>query len=192
MLYAGNSTLNFTSWKIQGQAGGDQAYIDPVRGAVNEGGLYGERLGWHLPGFDASKWKSGSPMDGVSGAGVNWYIADAPLDIDTDLDVPVGIEFSSANGTVASVQLFVNGYQYGKYLPQIGPQTRFPIPPGIINLNGNNRIAVSLWSMSAAGAKLDSVNLFAYGQYTTGYAIPRDGSQLGLQPGWTESRLQYT
>ncbi|KAF2092623.1 hypothetical protein NA57DRAFT_69687 [Rhizodiscina lignyota] len=190
-LYDGNTTLNFTSWKIQGQAGGDQAYIDPMRGPLNEGGLYGERLGWHLPGFDASKWRSGSPVDGVSGAGVNWYIADVSLDIDTDLDVPLGIEFDAANGTVASVQLFVNGYQFGKYVPHIGPQTRFPIPPGIINLNGKNRIAVSLWSMSSAGAKLESVELFAYAKYTTGYDIPRDGSKLGLQPGWTKSRLQY-
>ena len=35
VLYGGNSTLNFTRWKIQGNAGGD-ANIDPVRGPLNE------------------------------------------------------------------------------------------------------------------------------------------------------------
>ncbi|CDM28960.1 Galactose-binding domain-like [Penicillium roqueforti FM164] len=30
-------------------------------------------------------------------------------------------------------QLFVNGYQFGKYINHVGPQTAFPIPGGIIN-----------------------------------------------------------
>ena len=73
VLYgSGNSTLNFAQWKIQGNAGGSKN-IDAVRGPMNEGGLYGERLGWHLPGFDTSGWKSGSPTDGLTKSGVTWY-----------------------------------------------------------------------------------------------------------------------
>lgn len=34
----------FTEWKIAGKAGGGQGYIDPIRGPLNEGGLYAERL----------------------------------------------------------------------------------------------------------------------------------------------------
>lgn len=42
---------------------------------MNEGGLYAERIGAHLPGFDDSKWASGTPLSGggVRGAGVNFY-----------------------------------------------------------------------------------------------------------------------
>ena len=46
-----------------------------MRGYLNEGGLYAERIGAHLPGFDDSKWASGTPLSGggVRGAGVNFY-----------------------------------------------------------------------------------------------------------------------
>lgn len=113
VLYGGgNSTLNFTQWKIQGNAGGDQ-YIDPVRGPLNEDGLYGTRLGWHLPGFEPSgaAWSSGSPLDGLNKSGINWYISTFDLDLDEDLDVPLGIEVDAPEGTVASVQIHMNGYQ---------------------------------------------------------------------------------
>ena len=38
------------TWKIQGNQGGEDI-ADPVRGPVNNGGLYGERAGWYLPGY---------------------------------------------------------------------------------------------------------------------------------------------
>lgn len=30
-------------------------------------------LGWHLPGFDDSKWARGKPTEGISDAGVAFY-----------------------------------------------------------------------------------------------------------------------
>ena len=45
------------SWRIQGVRGGE-ALVDRVRGPQNNGGLYGERSGWSLPGFDDSAWES--------------------------------------------------------------------------------------------------------------------------------------
>jgi hypothetical protein len=90
---------------------------------MNEGGLYGERLGWHLPGFDTSSWEDASPTtDGVQGAAIRWFTTTFSLSIDSDLDVPVGIEVGAPKGTIARMLLFVNGYQYGKYVPHIGPQ----------------------------------------------------------------------
>jgi len=41
-------------WKIQGALSGD--LTDAVRGPFNNGGLYGERNGWYLPGYDAASW----------------------------------------------------------------------------------------------------------------------------------------
>ncbi|KAF3921791.1 Beta-galactosidase [Arthrobotrys entomopaga] len=108
LLDANNKPLNFTLWKIQGNAGADQ-YLDPVRGPMNEGGLHGERLGWHLPNFDDSGWVDGSPLDGFSGAGVRWYNTDFDLNIDTDLDAPIGIELGAPAGTIARFMVFVNG-----------------------------------------------------------------------------------
>ena len=130
-LYAGNDTLKFSKWKIQGNAGGP-TNIDPVRGSLNEDGIYGTRLGWHLPGFPAkgSAWSSGSPLQGLTKSGINWYVSHFKLSIDSDLDVPLGIELDAPAGTKASVQLYINGYQctqsvrylhYSKY-PLTKPQ----------------------------------------------------------------------
>lgn len=48
-------------------------YADVTRGPLNEGGLFGERQGWHLPGFDDSTWAAGKPTTGISTAGVSFY-----------------------------------------------------------------------------------------------------------------------
>ncbi|KAF2436604.1 putative beta-galactosidase [Tothia fuscella] len=191
-LYAGNSQIQFSEWKIQGNAGGAGGgyALDPTRGPMNEGGLYGERLGWHLPGFDASSWKKGSPTDGLEKSGIAWYSTTFKLNINADLDVPLGIEFSVPKGTVTRVQLFVNGYQYGKYVPHIGPQTRFPIPPGIINTRGSNALSLSVWAQTDNGAKLEDVRLVKYGVYETGFNFNEDWSYL--QPPWTPERLKQS
>lgn len=109
LLSANGTKLDFDQWKIQGNAGGERN-IDPVRGPMNEGGLYGERLGWHLPGFDTKSWKKASPVDdGVQGAGIKWFTTTFDLDINNDLDVPVGVELGASANTVARILLFVNG-----------------------------------------------------------------------------------
>ena len=159
---------DFTSWRIQGNAGGE-ANIDPVRGPMNEGGLYGERLGWHLPGHKASKTAtSESPLDGVSGAAGRFYTTTFKLDLDSDLDVPIGLQLGASADAPAVVQIFMNGYQFGHYLPHIGPQTRFPFPPGVINNRGENTLAISLWALTEQGARLSQVDLVAYGAIVLG------------------------
>ena len=97
ILGAALTGSSFLSWRIQGNAGGS-ANIDPIRGPMNEGGLYGERLGWHLPGFDTSGWEAGSPLTGITKAGVQWYTTTFHLDIAKGLDVPVGIRLSPPAG----------------------------------------------------------------------------------------------
>ncbi|KAL1880615.1 hypothetical protein Daus18300_001226 [Diaporthe australafricana] len=195
-LLPGTTTTDtgFTLWKIQGNAGGS-ANIDAVRGPMNEGGLYGERLGWHLPGFSPESypsslgaWDDSTPLDGLSTSGIRFYISSFKLDIAEDLDAPLGLSFSSPAGTVARVMFWINGYQYGKYEPHIGPQTVFPVPPGIINNQGDNTIAVSIWAQTDDGARLDEVKLVSYGLYQTDYGFSRDWS--ALQPGWTD-RSEY-
>jgi beta-galactosidase GanA len=121
LLGADNKKLTFDQWKIQGNAGGEKN-IDPVRGPMNEGGLYGERLGWHLPGFDTGIWESGSPIDdGVEGAGIKWFSTTFDLKLDEDLDVPIGVELGAATGNIARVLLFVNGYlsQFHTWKPSL-------------------------------------------------------------------------
>lgn len=191
LLPGGTATsTGFTLWKIRGQAG-TPGQLDPVRGPLNEGGLFAERMGWPLPGFAPSASESfappssaNSPLVGTREAGVRFYTTTFHLDLDSDLDVPLGVELSAPPGTVARVMVWVNGYQYGKFVPHVGPQTRFPVPPGVINNRGQNTLALSLWAQDDAGARLDGVRLIEYGRYQTDFGFNRDWSRL--QPGWED------
>jgi Beta-galactosidase jelly roll domain/Beta-galactosidase, domain 3 len=60
------------SWKLTGNLHGE-AYEDQTRGPLNEGGLFAERQGYHLPDPPSSEWTSSSPLSGTSAPGVTFY-----------------------------------------------------------------------------------------------------------------------
>ncbi|KAL1961973.1 hypothetical protein VTN77DRAFT_708 [Rasamsonia byssochlamydoides] len=150
------------TWKLTGNLGGED-YRDLVRGPLNEGGLYAERQGWHQPDPPSQQWESSSPLKGLSQAGVGFYTASFDLNIPTGWDVPLYFTFGNATmpPDAYRVQLYVNGYQFGKYVNHIGPQTAFPVPQGILNYQGTNWVALTLWAQQSEGAKLDSFELVA-------------------------------
>ena len=105
------------SWRITGNFGGED-YQDKTRGPLNEGGLYAERQGYHLPNPPSGGWLSCKPTDGVSRAGVGFYTASFPLDMPQGYDVPLSFQFTNTTTNNTShyrCQLYVNGYQFGKY-----------------------------------------------------------------------------
>lgn len=120
-------------WKLTGNLGGE-AYIDKVRGPLNEGGLYAERQGFTQPHPPNTHWPSGHPETGISKAGVAFYQASFSLDMPPQYDIPLTFNFGNTtiNGATADyrVQLWVNGYQFGKYANNIGPQSSYPVPQG--------------------------------------------------------------
>lgn len=150
------------TWKVAGNLGGESA-PDKVRTFFNEGGLYGERAGWHLPGFDDSQWQVRSPTDGLppgrAGGGVGFFRTTFNLNLPTDHDVALGVRFPSASDSESALggpgrsqgkyraQLYVNGWQLGKRVAHLGPQTYFPVPQGILDYKGENTIAISLWAL---------------------------------------------
>ena len=60
------------SWRIQGNLGGENI-MDPVRGPMNAGGLYGERNGWHLQGYDDHQWAAVTLPYNTKQMGVSWF-----------------------------------------------------------------------------------------------------------------------
>lgn len=132
------SSGNFTEWKVQGKIGGYKECVyrgplhafltimfrfpDRVRGLYNEGGLFGERAGWHLPGFDTSAWESRDISDGLpnSVAGVGFFVANFDLHIEEGLDVPMSFTFAEEFGQPYRALLFVNGWQMGKRIGNLG------------------------------------------------------------------------
>ena len=113
--------LTDVTWKITGNLGGEQ-YYDLARGPRNEGAMYAERQGFHLPQPPSGDWEVASPIDqGVAAAGIGFFSANFTLDVPEGYDVPMSFVFNDGmyggkNATVNyRVQLFVNGYQFGKY-----------------------------------------------------------------------------
>ena len=147
------------AWKIQGKAGGEDL-PDPARGVANNGGQYGERNGWHLPGFDDATWQA-APASVQPGT--TWYRTRVDLALPRGQDTTVAVAFGDPT-TPRSVAryralLFVNGWNMGQFIAHVGPQRVFPIPEGILNHHGAKTIALAVTSDGAAGNALEQVKL---------------------------------
>lgn len=190
---------NFTQWRVAGTAGGESD-LDPVRGVYNEDGLFAERMGWHLPGFDDADWPANNSTTtrgaqvslSVTGATVRFFRAVVPLHLPRGVDASISFVLGTPAGasTAYRAQLFVNGYQYGRYYPHIGNQVVYPVPAGVLNYDGENTIGVAVWAQSEAGAEMSldwRVNYVADSSLDA-VKVAAEGT---LRPGWSEERLQY-
>ncbi|KFG78387.1 beta-galactosidase [Metarhizium anisopliae] len=153
------------AWKITGNLGGHD-YADSFRGPLNEGGLFFERQGYHYPRppVDDAPFAPGSPFDGADRAGVAYYAARMPLDLPADAyDIPLSFVFANASrgGGDYRALLYVNGFQFGKYLSNIGPQTEFPVPEGVLDYGGDNWVGLAVWSLDSTGARVPGLALRA-------------------------------
>lgn len=187
-------------WKITGNLGGEN-YRDRIRGPLNEGGLYAERKGYHLPNPPSTGWVTRKPTEGIPNPGVGFFTTSFPLHVPTSFsgipvtyDIPLSFIFT--NTTLPSgapsnfrAQLYVNGYQYGKYVNNIGPQTAFPVPPGILNYHGMNHVALSIWAMDEGGARLENIELVSTAVIQTGYGEVEMAP--GTQDEWRERDGTY-
>lgn len=195
----GPSDPEFSHWKLSGTAGGE-SNLDPVRGVYNEDGLYGERVGWHLPGYDDSDWPSASASDSASksalsfkGATAKFFRTTIPLDLPSGHDISISFELSTPAGSTNAyrAQLFVNGYQYGRFNPYIGHQVVYPVPAGILNYSGENTVAVAVWAQTEEGASIGvdwKVNYVADSSLDVVGLTAGDGP---LRPGWTKGREKF-
>ncbi len=142
-LRAANVTEPEVRWRVQGNYMGGQA-PDRVRRSLNEGGLYAEVQGWHLPGYNYSHWST------ISSGGrgrVVFYRTTLLLDAPTDVDIGLNFIFRNLTGKRMRAQLYVNGWQMGKVISNLGPQTVFPVHSGVVRLRGSNEVGASVWCL---------------------------------------------
>ncbi|KAF7541462.1 hypothetical protein G7054_g527 [Neopestalotiopsis clavispora] len=178
-LLTGHPSQSDMTWKMTGNLGGED-YFDLSRGPRNEGAMFTERQGYHVPGAPLDNMQTRSPInDGEVGPGVGFYATTFDLDVPSGYDVPMSFVFTNAsqglNGTQADayrVQLFVNGWQFGEYVNNIGPQVSFQVPEGILNYNGENYVALTLWSLESSGTKLGGLSLVVDQVVQSGYTKP--------------------
>jgi beta-galactosidase GanA len=174
------------AWRLQGNQGGE-AIADLVRGPYNNGGLRGERLGWHLPAAPdrdfKTGWESTAPEAAPAAPGTYWLRSSFKLDLPAKHDVQLGLAFPDANGDTTQprsapeqrVLIFVNGWNMGQFISHIGPQRVFVIPPGILHPNGENTLALAVTTDGAAANALEVPRLVPLN-------VARGGVPLELVP----------
>ncbi|SDF50047.1 Beta-galactosidase, domain 3 [Massilia sp. PDC64] len=149
-------------WRIQGNRGGEDI-ADRMRGPFNDGGLYGERAGWHLPGASGQGWSRARPGDAPPAPGTYWLRTQVKLDVPRGHDVQLGLAFgdvdSPRSGRENRALIFVNGWNVGQFIAHVGPQRVFVIPPGILDPQGDNTIALAVTTDGAPANALEPVRL---------------------------------
>jgi beta-galactosidase GanA len=175
----GSGSTTSIAWKIQGNAGGENLW-DTARGPMNNGGLWGERNGWYLAGFPAAGWSTATLPAGQAYAGTSWFRTTFPLSIPAGNDVSVGIQIGGADGTITGgnyrALIFVNGWNMGQYIANVGPQHTFVVPNGVLNPNGQNTIAIAVTSNGDPSDGLESVRLVNLGTVRGGVPVQLNDS----------------
>ncbi|WP_194949893.1 beta-galactosidase [Actinomyces trachealis] len=152
------------TWKIMGApttSAKDPA--NPSGTIYNNGGLQGEKAGWYGRTFDDSTWAPATDLHAAT-PGVTWYRAKVNLDVPEGQDTAFRLNLNSASfasrADHSQATIFVNGWNTGVYIGDMGPQNSFTVPQGFLNLKGENTIAIAVASKEA-GAGPDSVTLTA-------------------------------
>jgi beta-galactosidase GanA len=159
------------TWKIQG---GDPS-TDTVRGPLNNGGLYGERAGWYLPGYPDKGWSDAGLPSGTATAGVSWYRTSFRLHLPQGVDSSLGLTITDDPSKAYRALIFVNGWNLGQYINDVGPQHTFVLPNGILKPDGTNTVAIAVTS-NDDGAGLGSVSLTDLGTVRGGTDLKLVGS----------------
>lgn len=155
------------TWRIQGATG-----PDPVRGPMNNGGLYGERKGWHLPGHDDGDWKATElPREARRRQGVTWYRTAFRLEIPAGVDASVGLTLADDPDRAWRAQIFLNGWNLGQYVNDVGPQHSFVLPNGILRTRGDNTLALAVLSDGTAPSGPRDVKLTLLGSAAGGVPV---------------------
>ena len=132
-------SVHFTMFLHDKLSAALRSFPDKVRGVMNEGGLFGEREGWHLPGFDTTSWAPRALSAGLPNgtAGVGLLVTTFELDVPAGVDAMMSFVFDGGSGTVAAADgglyralLFVDGWQFGevRLLPAFGLRPKSWIP----------------------------------------------------------------
>jgi beta-galactosidase GanA len=153
-------------WRLQGETA-----ADPVRGPMNNGGLYGEREGWHRPGYDHGGWQAVEFPRADRRQGVAWYRTAFRLDVDPGVDASIGLVLDDAPDRAYRVQIFLNGWNMGQYINDVGPQHTFVLPNGILRTRGANTLALAVLSDGTTPAGPGEVRLTLLGAAAGGVPV---------------------
>jgi beta-galactosidase GanA len=159
------------TWRLMG-ASAVQAERDPVRGPTNPAGLGESNAGWALPGYPDASWTPVNLPDSWATRdvppGVGWYRTTFSLHIPSSVWAPLGLRLTPPGGGAPGVGageapfqalIYLNGWLIGRYINNLGPQSTFYLPQGLLRNSGQNTLAIAEWSLAGG---LGQVSLVPY------------------------------
>ena len=99
---------------------------------------------------------------------------------DASLGVTIGNPAVVRSGGNYRALIYVNGWNVGQYVANVGPQHTFVVPTGILNPRGVNTLALAVTSAGGAANALESVALTNLGTVRGGVPV-----QTVAAPGWS-------
>jgi hypothetical protein len=96
--------------------------------------------------------------------GTRWYRTGFDLAVPREDDATIGIAIGDPSvprsiGKRYRVLIFVNGWNMGQFIANVGPQRVFPIPEGVLDHRGHNVLALAVTSDGGAANGLEAVRL---------------------------------
>jgi hypothetical protein len=82
-----------------------------------------------------------------------------PAGHDASLGLTIGDPATLRSAANYRALIFLNGWNLGQYIADVGPQHTFVLPTGILNAHGGNTLALAVTSDGGAGNGLERVQL---------------------------------
>ncbi|MBN8880992.1 MAG: beta galactosidase jelly roll domain-containing protein, partial [Salana multivorans] len=113
-----------------------------------------------------------------------WYRTTLDLDLPADHDVSLGLTIGDPSVPAGDARyralVFVNGWNVGQYVADVGPQHTFVLPNGILDPRGANTLAIAVTSDGGAGNGLEEVELTTLGVVRGGVPVTPEAA-----PSWS-------
>lgn len=77
---------------------------------------------------------------------MTWYRTTFRLAVEQGVDASIGLTLDDDRYRSYRAQIFLNGWNMGQYINDVGPQHTFVLPNGILRTRGTNTLALAVLS----------------------------------------------
>src|SRR5205807_3376928 len=95
-------------------------------------------------------WSTATVPAATAQPGTSWYRTTFRLNIpyqdDASLGITIGDPSTPRSPANYRALIFVNGWNMGQYIANVGPQHTFVVPNGVLDPHGDNTLAIAVTS----------------------------------------------
>jgi hypothetical protein len=114
--------------------------------------------------------------------GTAWYRTTFDLNAPAGADASLGLNITDLVAKPYRALIFVNGWNLGQYISDVGPQHTFVLPNGILRPHGGNTLAIAVTSNAAGAGGLGTVKLVNLGTAASSLTVNDVDSPAYVRP----------